>query len=281
MSVADHHPDYDKYLPLWQRCADAVDGQAALHMAGEKYLPKLADEEADAYKARKCRSDFYNATWRTIAGLSGMAFRKPPATDLPAAIKPYADDITMSGVSLDALARELVEDILEFGRMGLLVDHPPAVNVVGMTVKDSEALGLRPCIKVYEARHVINWRYRRIRNAWTLCMVVLCEEGDVSEDEFSHKTEPRYRVLDLDEGNAYRQRVYKVEDGKDILVEGPIYPVMNGNPLDYLPFLFVGACGKGDAIDEPPLIDLVDANIAHYQVNSDYRQQVGMGVSRS
>jgi hypothetical protein len=127
-------------------------------------------------------------------------------------------------------------------------------------------MGLRPLIQYYEIESVINWRYVRIANQTVLGMVVLKEEAEIGEDEFSHKCEPRYRVLDLDEAGHYRQRLFRVDDkGKDELIEGPFYPVMNGKPLAYVPFRIVGA------LDEPPLIDLVDANIAHYQINSDYR----------
>ncbi len=272
--VSSHHPEYDEYLPKWQRCSDVVDGQDAVHAAGTKYLPKLVDETDDGYKARLARSDLFNATWRTIAGLVGLAFRKEPAVVLPAGMDAYAKDITMSGVTLDSLARELVEDVLEYGRMGLLVDHPP-VNVMPANKAAAEQLGLRPALKLYEAEHMINWKYAYIRSRWTLTMVVLTEEAAIPDGEFGETCETRYRVLDLEKtGDAYvyRQRVYRVNDkGEDELLEGPIYPTMNRKVLDFIPFSFVGPEGRGSCIDEPPLIDLVDANIAHYQINADYR----------
>lgn len=272
MTVKNTHKDYDKFSPKWERCSDCVDGQDAIHKGGKKYLPKLKDEEPDEYEARVKRSDFYNATWRTISGLSGMAFRKEPNVAVPAAIEPMLKDITMSGVDMTAFAREIVEGVLEYGRMGILVDHPPkAENVTALTLKVAEDMGLRPSMQLYDAKCIRNWRYARVANAYVLKMVVLGETGVTEADEFEEKTEDRYRVLDLDEAGNYRQRVYAVRDGKDVLVEGPIYPEMNGRPLGYIPFVIVGPNGMGAYIDEPPLIDLVDANVAHYQVNADYR----------
>lgn len=268
MSVKSHHPTYDKLSPKWQRCSDVVDGQDAMHSRGEQYLPKLTDEEPSSYTSRLKRTDFYNATWRTIAGLAGMAFRKPPMVQVPAAAEKFLADIDMAGTSLDDMAKGLVEDALEYGAFGLLVDHPPKpANVTGVTVAAQEALGLRPTIQYYEIESVINWRYARIRNAWVLVQVVLKEEADVSEDEFERKCEDRYRVLDLGaKGEAYRQRVFRIaKDGKDEQVGDGVFPLMNGKTLDYIPFRIAGV------LDEPPLIDLVDANVAHYQVNSDYR----------
>jgi hypothetical protein len=270
--VRTAHRDYDRLLPLWQQCRDIVAGQSAMHARGEEYLPMLAGEDRIAYLARLKRSDLFNATWRTIAGLSGMAFRKEPARDLPTLIERYSNDITMSGINLDALAENLVEEVLEVGRIGLLVDHPTLPEgVTAITQDAAERLGMRPFLTTYRAEAIRNWKYARVGNRWVMVQVVLGEQAEVPKDEFENELVDRYRVLDLDEAGQYRQRVFEVRDGIDVLVEGPLYPQINGNAMSYIPFQILGRSGKGDEIDEPPLIDLVDANVAHYQLNSDYR----------
>lgn len=273
--VRNTHHEYDEYLPVWQRCEDAVSGQRAVQSAGVRYLPMLTGEKLPDYQARVMRSDYFNATWRTIAGLSGMAFRKAVTTNLPAAIEPFLKNIDLAGMDMTTMAKLLVEDVLEVGRIGLLVDHPPMPeNVVAMTVAIGEQLGHRPTLKIYDAQSIINWRYRTIGNTTVLAMVVLKEEAEVPGDsEFEWGCEDRYRVLDLDEAGFYRQRVFRINDQtkQDELVEGPVYPVMRGRKMTYIPFFILGVDGIQTECDEPPLIDLVDANIAHYQVNSDYR----------
>lgn len=270
--VKTTHRDYDRMLPLWERCRDVVAGQSAMHAKREKYLPKLAGEERDDYTARIKRSDFFNATWRTIAGLTGMAFRKEPNRDLPALIEGYSADITMAGINLDALAEEIVEEVLEVGRIGLLVDHPSLPEGVKAITKDAaEKLGQRPFLTTYRAEAIRNWKFARVGNRWVLVQVVLGEQTEVPKDEFESNLVDRYRVLDLDLLGYYRQRVFEVIDGKDVQIGDTLYPKMNGDGLRYIPFAIIGRSGKGDAIDEPPLIDLVDANVAHYQLNSDYR----------
>lgn len=271
--VRTTHREYDEYAEVWRTCDDVVDGQRAMHKAGERYLPKLTDEGADAYKARVKRADFYNATWRTIAGLVGMAFRKDPTVEVPAAIEPYLANIDLAGTTLYTFAKEVCEEVLEYGRLGLLVDHPPMPeNVQAITQAMAERIGLRPTLKKYGPEHIINWRYATIGNATVLAMVVLKEEAEIAKSEFEFDEEDRYRVLDLDENGQYRQRVYRIDDkGRDELVEGPIYPQMNGRALDFIPFYILGTNGIALECDEPPLIDLIDANIAHYQVNADYR----------
>ena len=271
--VRTTHREYDEYAEVWRTCDDVVDGQRAMHKAGERYLPKLTEEGSDAYKARVKQTDFYNATWRTIAGLVGMAFRKDPTVEVPAAIEPYMANIDLAGTTLYTFAKEVCEEVLEYGRMGLLVDHPPMPeNVAAITQAMAERIGLRPTLKKYGPEHIINWRYATIGNATVLAMVVLKEEAEIAKSEFEFDEEDRYRVLDLDENGQYRQRVYRIDDkGRDELVEGPIYPQMNGRALGFIPFYIIGTNGMALECDEPPLIDLIYANIAHYQVNSSYR----------
>ena len=271
--VRSLHPDYERLSPYWKDCRNAASGQRAMHAAGTLYLDKLVDETDAHYRARVKRSNFYNGTWRTIAGLKGMAFRVDPQAELPSGVETLAKDITLSGVSLNAFASNIVEEVLEVGRVGVLVDYPQSPpNVTAITLATAERIGLRPTLQFYQAEAVRNWRFARVANAWVLAMVTLGESHPTHEDEFGHDAEERYRVLDLDEAGHYRQRVFRIDKaGKDELVEGPFYPLMNNAPLGYVPFLTIGATGRGDVADEPPLIDLVDANVALYQVNSDRR----------
>lgn len=263
-TVKNRHPDYERLSPKWRRCSDCVDGQDSIHAGGELYLRRFTNEGDTEYNRRKKEVDFFNATFRTIAGLSGMAFARDPVVDVPAGIKDMLTDINLAGRSLDDLAKGLVEDALKYGPFGLMVDYPPMPeNVTPLTLAAAESMGMRPSIQYYEITSVINWRYVRLGNRTVLGMVVLKEDANIAEGEFEHKTEARYRVLDLDETGAYRQRVFRIDaKGNDELVEGPIYPLLNGKPLTDLPFKIVGD------IDEPPLIDLVDANIKHYKVSA-------------
>lgn len=269
MGVKATHKDYDRFSTKWQRCRDVIAGQDAMHEAGTRYLPKLKNETEEGYKGRLKRSDFFNATWRTIDALSGMVFRKEPTSEVPAGIETYLDDVTLTGVPMVDFAEDCVIERLSVGPVGILVDHPPRPeNVTALTVNAAQRLGLRPTLQLYMAESVRNWKRERINNAWVYTQVVLGEkhEQPKADDEFAVECVDRYRVLDLGgENGTYRQRMFEVHDGKDIQIGGDIVPLMNNQPLDFIPFKL-----DGD-FDDPPLIDLVDKNVAHYQVNSDYR----------
>ena len=266
--VSATHPEYELMSGQWRKCRDAAQGERAIHAAGEMYLAKLAAETSSDYNARRKRTPFFNATWRTISGLRGMLFRKPPIISAPAAIEKYFADIDMAGTGLDQFAAEIAEESLTVGRVGILVDYPAAPSG-GATVAQIESMGLRPYLQIYKAETIINWREARINNVQRLVLAVLAESASSSADEFSHKTEPRYRVLDIFEG-AYRQRVYKVDErGEDELLS-EVFPMIGGAQLDYIPFLILGADCIGPEVYDPPLIDLVDMNLHHYAVSADY-----------
>lgn len=268
--VATRHPSYDRYAPKWKRCRDVSDGQDAVHTARTAYLPKLKDQTDEDYAAYVKRAGFYNATWRTMGGLVGMLFRKPPRIDVPSGIEDYLKDVDLAGTSLDTFARCVALETLEVGRWGILVDHPPMENVSALTVAAAQQQGLRPALQLYRTESIINWKHRRVRNRYVLSMVVLEEITAEPDGEFGEKEVTRYRVLDLDESDQYRVRVFERKDEKDILVEGPLYPLMNGKELDYIPFAIGGVDGIESDLDEPPLIDLVDLNLSHYRTNADY-----------
>lgn len=271
--VRTQHPEYKHMLPLWEQCEHLEKGQRAIHAARDRYLPKLIAEEETEYLARVKRSDFFNAFYRTVSALAGLAFNKDPDLVMPGAIEPMARDIDLAGTTLFSMAKDAVEDVLEYGRIGLLVDYAQLPeNVTAISLRDAEDKGLRPYVKTYSAPSVINWRTTKFGNRTVLGMVVLKEERCKAVDEFEEKQETLYRVLDLDDDGWYRQRVFRAkDDGTDELVEGPIYPVRNGRKMAMIPFRFVTQNGMTFEVMEPPMIDLADKNIAHYQINSDYR----------
>jgi hypothetical protein len=277
------HPEYKAFRERWERCRAAMAGQEAIHDGKEKYLPRLKEQSDLDYSAYKKRAYFYNASWRTVAGLVGMMYRKPPKTTLPPKITPYLENIDLAGVPFDQFSQDVATDVMEVGRIGLLVDHPTQPVNDGITVAQAEALGLRPSIKSYECETIINWKFKTIANSTVLCLVVLVEKVPVptaaamtkplpqQKDEFSQDCKLQYRVLSLDEQGFYYQRLYEINDkGEDTLIGAPIYPLMNGAPMTFIPFVFICPDGTDAKVEEPPLIDLVDLNLSHYRTTADY-----------
>ncbi|MGB5861724.1 MAG: hypothetical protein WBH52_25210, partial [Pseudomonas aeruginosa] len=101
MPVDSKHPLWTANQPRWERCRTALQGQDAVHAAGEKYLPTLAGQDKAEYDAYKGRALFYGATARTEEALIGMVFRKEPTVTLPAALQPMIEDADLAGTPVD------------------------------------------------------------------------------------------------------------------------------------------------------------------------------------
>ena len=270
-ALRQEHPDFAEMKTRWEMCEHAAEGEHAVHKEGIKYLPRLKDEEDDAYALRLRMTPFFNATWRTISGMRGMLFRKPPIVELSPKLQALCENIDLAGTTMQGLAQEVVEEGLKLGRIGLLVDQP--TTPAGATLADAQRLNLRPFISIYEADSIYNWKEERVNGVTKLIQVRLLESVSLTqEDEFATKEEKRYRVLDLAEGK-YRQRVFRIaEDGAEIQVGADVFPTMAGKAMDFIPFVVIGVDHLGMDVDAPPLIDLVTTNFHHYMQATSYER---------
>jgi hypothetical protein len=265
MPVTDNHANYDENCDFWSRCRDVVNGTDAVKAAKEAYLPKLGGQDDDGYDAYRERAPFYGATDRTIQGLVGSVFRKPPKVLAPSAIEEHLDDVTLMGESLAQFSRKYLKELLTTGRCGILVDMPEADENQAAATEPP-----RPYWARYRAEDITNWHTRRINGKVTLSMVVLHEtviEPD-QVDEFARLQVEQYRVLYLDEAGKYAVNIWRKAETKEgdqdswYIFSSPA-PQIVGEPLDFIPFVFDPESGK------PPLLDLVDMNLSHYRTMAD------------
>lgn len=267
MKIDALHPQYTKYQSDWKRCRDAAEGQSAIHGAGEKYLPRLNGQSTEDYKAYRDRALFFGATGRTIEGLSGMVFRKPVDIDAQGIADDILDDIDMLDNDVESFAKELVHEILTPGRAGLLVDYP-MVDTSVLSIAEARRLNSRPFIKMYQAESIINWHSTRKNNRKVLSHVYLSETVTEPVNEYEFESIEQVRVLVLID-DVYNQVIFRKNDKKEWIEHDRVVPLMNGRPMDYIPFIFVGAMGTQSAVSKPPLMDLVNVNLSHYKTTAD------------
>lgn len=155
---------YDENLSKWVRMRDVLAGEDAVKMAGEKYLPKLAEQSPEEFNAYKTRAQFFNATTRTRDGFSGMIFRKPPTLKAADALKKFLEDCDMGGATFAAYQKDVTDEVIGIGRAGTLIDW-----------NENEK---RPFLARYKAERVINWRSERINGRMMLALLVLKEDVD-------------------------------------------------------------------------------------------------------
>jgi Domain of unknown function (DUF4055) len=255
------HPDYVKSERRWARCRAIVEGDDAVKSCSEitTIVPKLKGQTKTEYSDYVNRATLFNATARTLDGLLGMVFRKPPVITAPTALQPVIDDMTLARDNVCNMAelseRALHDDIL-VGRVGYLIERPP-VNTEGMTQAQVSALNLRPYVAEYKAESIVDWWFDRVNNSAQLVMVRLAEEVEVWTSGIDRDCIQQERRLLLENG-MYVQRIFREVKGKPVQFGGDIIPLMNGAPLDFIPFV----CDF--SVTKPPILDLADVNLSHF-----------------
>jgi Domain of unknown function (DUF4055) len=265
MPVNSHHRQYTGHFDQWVRCRDACGGTDAVKARSIKYLPLLEGHESTTsrgYIGYLSRALFYPAAGRTVAGLAGLVFSKPPTVvGVPKAQQTAFEDVTLTGMSVGAFGLMLCQEVLTVGRAGILIDMP-----------DTPTIGARPYWVVYQAEQILNWRTTRISGAQVLTRVVLAEEIEVAgEDEFESEWKWQYRVLEL-VNEMYQVTLWKEDpDNHDKFIQGETrVPLRRGFPMPYIPFTFLSATGIEPEVIPPPLLALVDVNYSHYRTSADH-----------
>jgi len=111
---------------------------------------------------------------------------------------------------------------------------------------------------------VINWRYTTEMGQLVLTMAVIKEVLDEIDGPFGHKAVVQYRVLRR--GNSgVTFELWQDIDGKVVQTQAA-RPI---KPLTEIPLVPVYAGQTAFFESRPPLVDLADANILHYQTASD------------
>ena len=237
----------------------------------DDHLPRLKGQSEDDYAAYLKRTLYFNATARTIDGLSAMIFRRAPVVTRPPDMDGFVADATFEGSSLVSFAEQLVHEVLVSGRCGIIIDFPRSDDA-DITLAQAGQLGHRPFLRLYRGEDILNWRVGTVDNRTVLMQVRLFEriEQPAEDDgEFDSEAVEQIRVLDLVDG-VYRQRLFRRNKDKEWAPYGdPMFPQRDGAPLDFLPFRFAGPRDTSARIAKPPLLDLVNVNLSHYRSAAD------------
>jgi hypothetical protein len=295
MSVTIPHAAYQAMLPLWQAYRDAYLGEQAVknarelsrsqrgqYTAGTRYLPRPSGmKRADQYAAYRDRPSWVGATERAVQGITGSIFRHEPQIVAPTALDPDLADITQTGVSLRMFSEQVVRETLLMGRSGLLVDFPPAEVLPDGRVL-APAPQSRPYWIGYQAEEIINWRTLQ-RNGDTILSLVVLREclPDVqgpwgSDDFFVTLDRVQYRVLRLNEAGQYEVSLWREVSTTLGQVRGGValtnlwVPLRQGQPLDFIPFVFLAPFSIEPAIEKSLLDALIHRNFLCWRHSADY-----------
>lgn len=281
--VTFKHPEYVKNFPLWDQVDDVCKGQAAVKAKTTAYLPRNnpQDKSLEAqglYDAYLKRAVFYGVTGKTLGSLVGAAFATDPTFKFPQELTHLERNANGAGVSLYQLSQSALRHVLKHYRCALYVDFPdvgPSRNRA-----EEKAKQAYPMIHLLSSKAVINWDAVTIGNQTKLNLVVIEESvSKRGDDGFSTESQVQYRVLRLEDMGlgefAYTIEVYTKSDKGIWTGSGRKIPTdYNGDTWSYIPFTFVGAVDNSAQIDNSPLLELADINLAHYRDGADFQESV-------
>lgn len=244
-------------------CRDAIEGEDAVKGAArrENYLPKpdgMSDAEYTGYVKR---AEFCPFAGRTLAGVHGLMFRKQVDVKLPKGSEKYIENVDGKGSTFYSFVSESSKDCMITGWGGFLIDAPIAE---GVSQREAEQNEIYPYIVFYRAEQILNVQTRNVGRREIVSLIVLKEvvEKISEKDRFAVIREDRYRVLELDENNYYKQTLYNKDS--DIISE--IYPKRAGKLVSgHIPFFFAPA----EKPASPMFLPVVDVNLAWYHKSAD------------
>lgn len=269
MPITSTHKQYADQCERWARNRAACAGQDAVKLASTDFLPDdNATDRSNEARSRYLRY-LLRAVWMPVSGytkqgLIGMMSRRPAEVELPSQIEYAKGNADGAGLSLDQMAKLALAEVIEVGRLGLLVDYPSAEP--GLSAEQVAQMGLSARITIYKAESIDNWKLANIGGVLRLVMVKLCEIAEVEKDEYLLEAEKRYRVLRLQDG-VYTQTLYN--DKEEQIGEVLIPRQANGQPWEHIPFQIIGATTNSPEVDQALISGIVDLNTAHYQMSAD------------
>lgn len=271
---------YDVMEPRWALMDALLGGTDAMRAAGERFCPKHEEETDLSYEARLAGAVLYNMTEQTLDSLAGKPFSAPIklSKDVPAIIAGtpenpaagFADDIDLQGNNLHVFCRKWFREGLAKAFCHVLVDLPPpaapAVEGQPRTLADDRREGRRPFWVLVKPEAVLFAR-AEVVNGREVLQHVRIMESYMKQTGFAEVCQRRIRVLDVGRVTLYEPHPTKKKDGEEVWEQTDTWET----GLDFIPMVTFYADRDEFMVGKPPLYDLAQLNVTHWQSTSEQR----------
>ena len=257
--------------PYWSRMQAVTNGTDFIRFYAPTYLPKEPREPDDAYETRVQRSVLSPYTVRLIDNAAGLILRRPITIDGDDFWQTWSENVDGLGSSLNEFARRALISALTYGHSGILVDFPQDPGVT--TLFQERQLGRRPYFNHMDAPDIWGWRQENQLPSSPLTQVRLHEWATVPEGEYGQRRVERIRVIRPDSYEVYQRQAdsYGYESGVTTSDVNEYTGLVESGPLPFnqVPFVPMYTNRVGMLTSTPPLIDIANLNITHYQRQAD------------
>jgi hypothetical protein len=180
-------PDSAAMLDYWDQTDTIVDGIKAMRKAGEKYLPKFADETDEEYGFRRQNTKLTNVYRDIVEGLASKPFEEEvslvttsktkEAKTIPPQITDFIEDVDGSGNNLTGFASGTFFNGINSAIDWIFVDYPTADPTRVRSVADAKAAGIRPFWSRVLGRNVFEAKTAMIGGREVLTYIRIFEPG--------------------------------------------------------------------------------------------------------
>lgn len=262
---------YDVMSPLWAKIGSVLGGTETMRAAGNRYLPPHTGETSERYMNRLESAILWNATELTLNSWVGAPFSDPLQLEGPT--EQFKDDIDLQGTDVNTFAQQWFREGISKGYSHVLVDHPiPGPGP--RTLADDRADGARPYWVHVEPERLIAARALTINGHEVLvhARILELEAQPNGFAEILVKRIREYNVRSTEDqlGTVVTVRLWQFDpDAKKPELEWR--PLGDEQPIDLpiIPLVTFYADRQGFMLAKPPLLDLVNLNIRHWQSTSD------------
>lgn len=263
---------YNVMSPRFHKMETLLGGTEKMREAGAEYLPQHPEEQPARYDERLAAATLLNITELTLDSLVGRPFSDPITLNegMPEQVVNVLDNVDLQGNNLDVFARQWFKEGLAKGFSHCLVEFPRKPEVAEgqppRTLADDIKDGARPYWVFIKPENLIFAHTELINGVETVTHARILEET-TARVGFAEVWETRIRVIEP----GIQQIFLKVVDEKTDEVKWVLEDEFLTD-LEFVPLITFYAEKDGPFLAKPPLSDLADLNIAHWQSCSDQRQ---------
>jgi hypothetical protein len=241
----------------WQIMAAVTRGTNYIRDLSETFLPQEPREDDDAYQTRIDRSVLSPYTSRLIETAAGAILRKPVHIEGDDYWIELSDNIDGIGSNINEYARRALVSSLTYGHSAILVDYPAATGARNLA--EERAMGRRPYFVHVDAAQIWGWRQADYTMPGSpLTQVRIHEYTTRPLNDFGEEQVEQMRVI-------YPGRYDLYTLGEDIVE----FSQTGGFSLDEIPVVPIYSNRRGMLRSQPPLLDIANLNITHYQRQAD------------
>jgi len=288
--IAVHHRNYDRVRFSWRQVRDCVEGSNAIKRGNEVYLPmpsamaftSQSPSQGDsasvqhtanredysrlflpwwhpnpAYRSYLQRARFPDITANTLRGLTGITTKNDPTFELPDSISYLEDEATPDGMSLIELYEFCISEVIQTGKLSLVLD----------VRRDDNTVYIAP----YKAEDNINWRVDFIHGKSIQTKAVFLETAkDEDVNQPVQEKHVKYAFGFDDVGENFIATVQHFFNSAPIAEPMPL--MLQGNTLDRLPIVNIGSNRNDPYPDNLPILGVSDIAVAIYRKDADLSQ---------